>query len=384
MKVLVLGGGAQGSAAAFDLVRHAQVERVVVADRELGHAAPFLRPHLGDRLQFRPLDARDPAQVREAMSGADSVLCALPYTFNLGMAELAVEAGAHYCDLGGNTEIVERQRGLDARAREVGISVIPDCGVAPGMVNILAQGGIDALDRVASVRMFVGGLPQHPKPPLNYQIVYSMQGVLDYYTTPSVVLENGELTMREALSDVEEISFPDPVGKLEAFHTAGGASTMPHRYRGRIARFAYKTLRYPGHAHIMRAIRELGLLAPEKIRVADCELSPREFFIEVVSPKLRGDHSPDLVVLRVEVSGERGGTRKTIRYDLLDRYDEEYGITAMMRTTGYSLAVTTLMQADGRVREHGVHTPDEVIPADAYIAELAARGVAISRSELNQ
>lgn len=253
MKVLVLGGGSQGPAAAFDLVQRAQVERVVVADRDLGHPAPFLAPQMGARLEFRALDARDPAQVREAMQDADAVLCALPYTFNLQMAALAVEAGAHYCDLGGNTEIVERQRGLDARAVGTGVSVLPDCGVAPGMVNILAQGGIDALDRVHSVRMFFGGLPQKPKPPLNYQIVYSMQGVLDYYTTPSVVLENGEIANREALSEVEELLFPEPVGKLEAFHTAGGASTMPYRYRGRIPRFEYKTLRYPGHAHHPRS-----------------------------------------------------------------------------------------------------------------------------------
>jgi lysine 6-dehydrogenase len=381
MKVLVLGGGAQGSAAAFDLLQRASVGRVVVADRELDHPAPFLGAHVGDRLELRSLDARDPGQVHEAMREADAVLCALPYTFNLRMAELAIEAGAHYCDLGGNTEIVERQRGLDGRASGAGISVIPDCGVAPGMVNILAQAGIDALDRVASVRMFVGGLPQHPKPPLNYQIVYSMQGVLDYYTTPSVVLENGELATREALSEVEVLNFPDPVGKLEAFHTAGGASTMPHRYRGRIARFEYKTLRYPGHAHIMRAIRELGLLTQEKLRMGECEVSPRDLFIEVVSPRLRGDRSPDLVALRVEVSGEKDDAPKTIRYDVLDRYDEERGITAMMRTTGYSLAVTTLMQVDGRVHEYGVRTPDEVVPAAAYIAELAARGVSITRTE---
>ena len=381
MKVLVLGGGAQGSAAAFDLVQRDQVERVIVADRVVGHPAPFLKPHVGTRLEIRALDARDPLQVRAAMRHVDSVLCALPYTFNLQMAELAVEAGAHYCDLGGNTEIVERQRKLDAQALSAGVSVIPDCGVAPGMVNVLAQSGIDALDRVSSVRMFVGGLPQRPEPPLNYQIVYSMQGVLDYYTTPSVVLENGEIAMREALSDVEEVRFPEPVGRLEAFHTAGGASTMPYRYRGEIPRFEDKTLRYPGHAHIMRAIRDLGMFEKERIRVGECEVSPRDVFIQVVSPRLRGDHSPDLVALRVEVSGEKGGARKIIRYDLLDRYDEEHGITAMMRTTGYSLAVTTLMQADGRVRQLGVRTPDQVIPADAYIAELASRGVVIARSE---
>lgn len=381
MSVLVLGGGAQGSAAAFDLARQGGVDRIVIADCEVDRPARFLEPYLGTRIHLLRLDAGDDAQVADAMRGSDAVLCALPYTFNLRMSTHAVAAGAHYCDLGGNTEIVERQRGLDRAATEAGLSVIPDCGVAPGMVNILAQGGIDALDRVESVRMFVGGLPQHPRPPLNYQIVYSMQGVLDYYTTPSVVLENGELATREALSEIEEVVFPAPIGALEAFHTAGGASTMPARYRGRIARFAYKTLRYPGHAALMRAMREIGLFSETPVRVGGCEVTPRAVFIEAVSPRLRGDGSPDLLALRVEVSGERGAVPVTLRWDVVDRYDAENGITAMMRTTGYSLAITTRMQLDGRIEERGVRTPDETVPADLYVAELGRRGIEVRMTE---
>lgn len=230
----VLGGGAQGSACAFDLARYADVKRVVLADLDMSCPLPFLKPYLGSRVVLRALDARDRRAVTAAVEGMDGVLCALPYAFNYDMAELAVERGAHYCDLGGRTDIVERQKGLHERAVGQGISVIPDCGLAPGMVNILAQAGIDALDRVESVRLFVGGLPQEPVPLLNYQIVYSMQGVLDYYTTPPMVLEDGKLARREALSELEEVLFPEPVGTLEAFHTAGGASTMPFRYQGRI------------------------------------------------------------------------------------------------------------------------------------------------------
>ena len=381
MKALVLGGGAQGSAAAFDLVRHPDVESVVIADRAVSRPPPFLEAFLGPRLELRTLDAGDPRAVGAAMAGVDGVLCALPYFFNYDMTALAVAAGAHYCDLGGNTEIVARQRGLDAEARRLALSVIPDCGLAPGMVNILAQAGIDGLDRADSVRLFVGGLPQHPRPPLNYQIVYSLQGVLDYYTTPSVVLEGGKLVTKRALSEVENVTFPDPVGTLEAFHTAGGVSTMPQRYLGAIPDMVYKTLRYPGHARVMESIRELGLFGTDPIRVNGNEVVPRDLFIEVATPYLTGGDPRDLVALRVVVRGTRDGAPRTIRYDVLDRYDEEHGITAMMRTTGYSLAVTTLMQVDGRVREHGVRTPDEAILADEYIRELAGRGIEIARSE---
>ncbi len=387
MKVLVLGGGAQGSAAAFDLVQNPMVARVVVADREVSRPVPFLVPFLAAgptsaaRLELQRLDAGDHRAVAAAIEGMNGVLCALPYPFNYDMAALAVAAGAHYCNLDGNTEIVERQRTLDDQAARSGLSVIPDCGLAPGMVNVLAQAGIDALDRVDSVRLFVGGLPQHPRPPLDYRIVYSLPGVIDYYTTPSTVLDDGALATRDALSEVEELRFPDPVGVLEAFHTAGGVSMMPYRYLGVIPQMSYKTLRYPGHAQIMKAIRELGLLGQDPVRVGGCDVVPRDVFIKVVSPHLIYGDPRDLVALRVEVRGERGGVSRTIRYDVLDRYDEEHGITAMTRTTGYSLAVTSLMQMDGRVREPGVRTPDEVVPAEEYLRELAGRGIEVERTE---
>lgn len=380
MKFLVLGGGAQGSAAAFDLVRRDGVEKVIIADQASGHVRPFLKPHVGDRLSFVSLDATDHGAVREVMEDVDAVVCGLPYYFNYDMAELAVECGAHYCDLGGNTEIVERQKALHDEAVARGLSIMPDCGLAPGMVNILAQAGIDAFDSTQSVKIRVGGLPQEPRPPLNYQIVYSMEGVLDYYTTLSVVLEGGKLVQKTALSEIEPVEFPDPVGTLEAFHTAGGISTMPYRYQSEIPHMEYKTLRYPGHAKIMEAVRELGLLSTDPVEVDGHRVAPRDFFIRVVSPRLRNPRGHDLVALRVEVEGSKNGEAGRVRFDLLDYYDAENGVTAMMRTTGYSLAVTSLMQVDGRVTEKGVHTPDEAMPAEAYISELAKHGIAIQRS----
>ncbi len=381
MKFLVLGAGAQGSAAAYDLLRRDEVEAVVLADQRSGPVQPFLEPLVGERLETVALDATDLDAVRGAMEGVHAVACALPYFLNLEMTRLAVEAGVHFCDLGGNTEIVEAQRELDAQASEKGVSVVPDCGLAPGMVNILAQAAMDELDETASVRILVGGLPQDPEPPLNYQIVYSMEGVLDYYTAEALVLEDGELARKEALTGVEEVEFPEPVGRLEAFYTAGGISTLPLRYRGEVRRMEYKTLRYPGHAAIMRAIRDLGLLDTEPVEVDGCEVVPRRLFIDVVSPRLRNPEGRDLVAMRVEVEGTRHEVEKTIRFDLLDRYDEETGITAMMRTTGYSLALTSLMQADGRVRETGVRTPDEAVPPEIYLSGLAARGIHVERTD---
>ncbi|MDH5589105.1 MAG: saccharopine dehydrogenase NADP-binding domain-containing protein [Gemmatimonadota bacterium] len=380
MKILVLGGGAQGSACAYDLVQRDDVEKVILGDVSVDDPKPFLAPYVGGKLELRAVDATDPAGVKAVMEEVDAVACALPYYFNLEMTRLAIEAGAHFCDLGGNTEIVDQQIELAEAARAEGVSVVPDCGLAPGMVNILAQGGIDALDRTDSVKIFVGGLPQDPKPPLNYQIVYSMEGVLDYYTTPVLVLEGGEVAEKEALTGLETVEFPEPVGALEAFYTAGGISRMPYRYKGTIPSMAYKTLRYPGHAHLMKGMRDLGLMDLEPVEVDGATMVPRDFFIRTVSPKLRNPEGNDLVAMRVEVSGTKEGSPHTVRYDLIDRYDPEHGVTAMERTTGYSLAATAYMQAKGIV-EGGVHTPDECIPVDSFIAELANRGVNIVRSE---
>ncbi|HEX6052910.1 MAG TPA: saccharopine dehydrogenase C-terminal domain-containing protein [Gemmatimonadaceae bacterium] len=378
MRMLVLGAGLQGSACAFDLLQNPDVREVRLADLSIDHLQPFLAPHSGSRLIPTRVDVRSRDGVLALMRQSDAVMCAIPYYFNYPLAELAVEAGVHFCDLGGNTEIVSQQKRLDDRAKEKGVTIIPDCGLAPGMVNVLAQYGITMLDSVSAVRMFVGGLPQHPEPPLNYQIVYSLEGVLDYYTTLSWVLRNGGRQQVRALSERETVTFAEPVGELEAFHTAGGLSTMPFRYEGKIASMEYKTLRYPGHAHIMEAIRELGLLDLEPVDVKGVKVVPRDLVVAVMGPKLRKPDGRDLVALRVIVTGMKSGVPRTLSWELIDRYDEEHGISAMMRTTGYSLSITGQLQARGEIAPAGVHTPDECVPPERYISELAKRGIRIS------
>ena len=377
MRMLVLGAGLQGSACAYDLLQNPDVTEVRLADLNISHIPEFLAPYSGKRLVPTHVDVRDRAAVLAVMRESDAAMSAIPYYFNLDLARLAVEAGTHFCDLGGNTEIVLQQKELDAAAKAKNITVIPDCGLAPGMVNILAQHGIEQMDKVSSVKIFVGGLPQHPEPPLNYQIVYSLEGVLDYYTSLSWVLRDGKRTRVKALSEREDVSFAAPVGTLEAFHTAGGLSTMADRYEGQIPTMEYKTLRFPGHAHIMEAIRELGLLELAPVDVKGTKVIPRDLFVSAVGPRLTKPKGHDLVALRVIVEGSKGGKAKKAGFELLDYYDEKHGISAMMRTTGYSLSITGQMQARGEIEPAGVHTPDECVPATAYIAALAARGVVI-------
>ena len=380
MRMLVLGAGLQGSACAYDLLQDKEVEQVRLADLKISHLPGFLAPYSGRRLLPTPIDVRDEDAVRGLMRECDAVMSAIPYYFNFDMARLAVETGVHFTDLGGNTEIVNEQKTLDGEARRKNITVVPDTGLAPGMVNILAEYGIRQLDSVRSVRIYVGGLPQEPEPPLNYQIVYSLEGVLDYYTTLSWVLRGGRRTQVRALSELEPVKFGNGVGTLEAFHTAGGLSTMAFRYEGKIPEMEYKTLRYPGHAERMEAIRELGLLDLEPVDVRGMKIIPREAFMAIVGPRLTKPEGKDLVALRVVVTGVKGSNSKSLNFELIDRYDEKHHISAMMRTTGYSLSITGMMQVRGEVKPAGVHTPDECVPPARYIEELGKRGIGIRQT----
>jgi lysine 6-dehydrogenase len=373
--MLVLGAGLQGSACAFDLLQEPTVTQVTLADMRVGALPTFLQQRADARLVQMALDVRDDQAVRAAFAQCDAVLSAIPYYFNASLARIAVEVGVHFADLGGNTQIVQEQKQLHDAACAKGISVIPDTGLAPGMVNVVAQHGIDQFDTVDSVKLYVGGLPQVPEPPLGYQIAYSIEGMVDYYTTPSLVVRNGTPTTVSALSELEFITFDDGVGTLEAFHTAGGLSTMVYRYAGKIPVMEYKTLRYPGHAATMLAIRDLGLLNSAPVEIKGQQVVPRDVFVKVAGDILRKG-KPDLVALRVVVAGTKDGVAHRRTWELVDRYDSANAISAMMRTTGYTLSITGQLQASGAIAA-GVHTPDECIPASRYFAMLAARGVVV-------
>lgn len=378
MRILVLGAGLQGTACAFDLLRQEDVEAVVLADLRPEGVGELLGR--AERLERRQLDFTDEAAVRAAMEEADVALSAAPYWLNLDLARLAADAGAHFADLGGNTEILREQLALSEAAEASGVTLVPDTGLAPGLVDVLAAEGARRLDTARSVRMYVGGLPRDPEPPLNYQVVYSLAGALDYYTTSSWILRDGRLERAEALSGLEEVAF-DEVGTLEAFHTGGGASLLPWALEGKVEELYYKTMRYPGHAAVMRPIRELGLLSKEPVEVKGVEVAPRDVFLACVEPRLHRPDAPDLVALRVVAEGERDGEPTRLTWDLLDRRDPETGLSAMERTTGFSLSVTGLFLGRGVIDRRGAFPAFEAIPYEPYVREMAERGVEVRLRE---
>ncbi|MGQ4912858.1 MAG: saccharopine dehydrogenase family protein [Candidatus Thorarchaeota archaeon] len=375
MKVLVLGSGLMGRGAAFDLVRNDEVEQVIVADID-AKAAEALAADMGEKAVPVTVDARNKVQLVKAFSKVDSVISAVSYTVNVLHTQVAIETGTHMCDLGGGWTIVQEQLELNDQAKDAGITVVPDCGLAPGMVSVLAREGIEYLDKAESVKIRVGGLQQDPRPPLNYSLIFSVEGLINEYVEPCVAIRDGKIVMEEPLVGFEEITFPEPFGRLEAFNTSGGTSTLPHTYLGKVNELDYKTIRYPGHGHKMWTLMKLGLMNSEEIDVDGKKVSPRRV-LETLLEKNLPPSGKDVTLIRVMIDGWKGTESRKVEYEVIDYFDEATGLTSMMRTTSFPAAVTAVMMADGRISERGVLTPERCIPPKEFIDELRARGIDI-------
>jgi lysine 6-dehydrogenase len=388
MRFLVIGAGMQARAVAYDLVRQNDVEEVRIADIDPERLQNLERALRSKKVRTFVADAGERQRMTELMESCDAAVSCVPYFFNLGLARAAVATRTHFCDLGGNNDVVRAELGLSAQAKKAGITVVPDCGLAPGMVSILAADGFSRLARTDAIRIRVGGLPRKPKPPLNYALVFSANGLINEYVEPCLALRDGKLAWREPLADVEELTFPKPFGKLEAFNTSGGSSTLPYTYRGRVKSLDYKTIRYPGHCVKVRLLFDLGLTDMKPVEVDGKRIVPRHLLIQRLEAVLPWEKD-DVVLLRVEVEGKgsrRRGVkdssgRRTVKYELVDYADRRSGLTAMERTTGFSAAIVALMLGRGQVGCTGAFTGENCVPSAAYIKELRRRGLSLRVAE---
>ncbi|MDN5709954.1 MAG: saccharopine dehydrogenase, partial [Planococcus sp. (in: firmicutes)] len=299
---------------------------------------------------------------------------------NQKVAKIAIECGVHSVALGGHIGgATDQVLAMHGQAVSQGVTVIPDLGVAPGMINILTGYGASQLDEVESIRIYVGGIPLHPEPPLEYKHVFSLEGVFDHYTDPSHVIRSGELEEVESLSEIEPITF-EGFKELEAFHTSGGTSTLTKTYRN-VDSLEYKTIRYRGHADKFRLLVELGLTDRErKVTASGHEVSLREVLLKVLEPITELGDEKDAVLLRVTVSGLKQQEEYTYRYEMVTIRDESTGVTAMAQATAYSISVVAQMIADGRIQKRGVYPPEQIVPGAEYIAEMKKRGVTIEET----
>jgi lysine 6-dehydrogenase len=338
---------------------------VIVADTSA--AAATSAGQIADA-ESRQIDATNDVELRGLLGEVDLVVSGVPYRYGVAVAEAAVETGTHYLDFGGNPTIVRRQLDLDQAAIAAGVTIVPDCGLAPGMANVLATGVADALgnDGIDELRLRVGALPAHPEGALGYQLAFNPAGLINEYAEPCEVLHNGAFATEEPLTGIESIEW-EPFGTLEAFHTAGGSSSLPAIFAGRVAELDYKTLRFPGHAASFRAMLELGLF--DEATQARTGVAPRDVLLEALS-----DHLPaggdDLVLVRVWA--RRG--EQTSGYEIVDRNDERF--SALARTTAFPATALAHLVLEGRT-DPGARSMDGAMTAQDLIAELVPVGIQV-------
>jgi len=377
---IVLGAGRQGMASAYDLARFGGASRITLADVELERAqaaAHRVNKLLGGRVADAiALDVRDESAVRDVLKGYNVALSGVPYFYNLALTQAAIDSGVSFCDFGGNTDIVRQQHALDPEARRAGVCVVPDCGMGPGMGNTLAVYAMGLVGDPEHVYMYDGGLPQKPQPPWNYALTFSIEGLTNEYYGGMTMLRNGELFHAPCFTELEMMDVP-PIGKLEAFLIAGGASTAPWTFKGKLQTYQLKVLRYPGTFAQLKAFSDLGLFELKPVRVNGHDVVPRKVFNTLFEPQVRVDHVEDVCIVRVQALGKKDGTPTEATVEIIDYYDPKTGFTAMQRTTGWHASIVAAMMAKGEIPV-GSLPLELAVPGEAFVREARKRGFKIT------
>ena len=374
MHIVLLGAGRMAYGFVYDFLKNEQLDKLTIVDISEPALTKIKKRYSDTRLAIVPVAANDFATLRSLFENADGVVSAIPYDYNYRLSQLAIETGCHFVDLGGNTNVVEKQFTLDEQARNAGVGIVPDCGLAPGMASVIAAYAADQLARVNTLKIRVGGLPLHPRTPLNYMLLFSVHGLINEYIEPAVILENGVIKTVPSMTEVEEIDFPQPFGLLEAFYTSGGTSTLPQTFEGTIDYLDYKTIRYPGHCHIMKAMINLGFCDEEKMDFDGASLSRREVFEKMLTLPLNYEDE-DVTLIRITASGQKGGSTKTIQYQAIEYGDSQAGLSAMMRTTAFPAAIILQMIIDGQIADRGVLRQELAVPGELFMRELEKRNI---------
>ena len=380
-KYVVLGAGRQGVAAAYDFAVFGRADSIVLLDIDLAIAqagAAKLNGLLGKPIAsgFR-VDASDVSTVAPHLDGATGLISSVHYVFNLEMTKLAIAKKVHMTDFGGNTDVVRQQLALDADAAAAGVTIVPDCGMGPGLNISLGTYVMELVEVPEEVLIWDGGLPQHPEEPWNYVSTFNLGGLTNEYDGNAFFLRDGQVTPVPCFSGYEVLEFPEPFGKLEAFVTSGGLSTSPWTFEGKLKRLENKTLRYPGHVAQFKAFSDLGLLGLDPIDVNGQQVVPRDVLHALLAPQICREEVKDVCVMRVKGIGTTKGKRAEATVELVDRYDEKTGFTAMQRLTGWHGSILLIAAVTGRIRK-GAVSVELALPGKTIVDECKRRGFAIT------
>ncbi len=376
MRILILGSGLMGPAAAFNAMSDPDVSRVALCDIDHGHLdaaqAKLRGMQGGEKLCTVALDLDDQSAATRLMADFDSIVGALPRDAVALAIRAAVAAGRSIVDLARPSEVelpglrqeVETARGL----------VILGCGVEPGLTEIMARYLVEKLDEVDELHIKCGGIPENPTPPLGYKIVFGGRH-LPVREADAHVVENGELKLVPRYSGVEAVSFVG-VGECEAWHEGFMPWLMDLAALKGLKAGTQKTIRWPGYAAKVTVLKELGLLSEEPVEVDGVKVAPKRLVDAALYPRVRLEEGErEMTLFRVEAMGRKDGTPVRLKMEMVDRYDETLGFTSMARTTAFTGAIIARMIAKGEIGAKGLLTPEQVITGpllDRLLEELAA------------
>ncbi|ETP70294.1 lysine 6-dehydrogenase [Planococcus glaciei] len=380
MHIFVLGTGMIGTTVVTEMVKFPEIDRITAVDVNQASIDKCLAIANNPKVIGKVAALQTEEDIARVLTGADVAVACLPHSLSLSAVKAAISSHCHLVDLVGS-QFREKME-LDEQAKKAGVIIVPGCGVAPGITNFLAAQGIDLLDEADEAIMTCGGIPRHPIPPLWYQVVYRLESLLRLYTKPAIAIQDGEIVELAPLSNLQEITFPEPVGLCETVIT--DAHSTAFILKGKVKNLYEKTVRYPGHWEKMKVIGELGFLDDIPVAVQGISITPRAFAEKVLATKMKGDSHKDITVLRVEVSGTKDGARTKHRWEMVDLYDDERNITSMAKTTALPALLIAKLIATKQITETGVVPIESLIIRDRFqpfMAELKRLGLDLEYTE---
>lgn len=373
----ILGAGMQGTAAAYDVALFGEPASIRLGDvsKTRAQASADRVDGLSGRkvCEAAEIDATDANTLAKFLEDVDVLVSAVPYHMQPAIVPVAIATGTSMVDMGNDTVDTWAAIAQDPAAKDKGVTVVPDTGLAPGLVNSFGNYIMEDLDEVDSIKLYCGGLPQHPKPPFDYMLVFSIEGLVGEYTDETIVLRDGEVVVVDTLDELETLEI-EGLGTMEAFTTSGGTSTSPYTLKGKLRDYEYKTVRYPGHCAKMRLFKDFGFWGLEPVKVGESDVVPRELFHTLVGPALADPTDRDLVVVRALGRGRKDGKPETIQMDILAYHDEKTGFSAMERLTGFSTAIVAEEIARGGIPP-GCPPYEQAMTGKRFVEEIRRRGV---------
>ena len=341
---VIVGSGRQGISIAYDLLRDSNHDVTIVdIDKNYLDEAVNKLSKISNTENLKSIvaDVSDSKSMLNILTSTDVMISAVPYKFNLNLTKVAIESNTSMVDLGGHTNIVREQLSMDKDAKAAGITIVPDCGMGPGMNITMAVLATEILDQTDEIYICDGGLPKNPSPPWNYSLFFNIEGLTNEYDEQAYFLKDGEIIEVPCFDNIENVKF-DQIGELEAAVTSGGLSTMPWTFKDRLKVLENKTLRYKGHWEWMKAYRELGLFSRDNINHNGNEITPRHFYHQLLEKKIDHGRVEDVCLMRIKAMGNKDSKNVELNIDAKEYYSKNLDLTAMEKWTGWHISIMAI------------------------------------------